>query len=658
MATPFTTSDLFLHKMISDTDGCATENLVACAVGSINQATDSESSALWVFPLDQGEPWQMTNGLSQDNTPRWSPDGQRLAFISDRAGNNQIFAMPRDGGEAMQLSHGNFGVVSYEWSPDGTRLAAVCSVMVDPQLRGARPAPDATPPSQDGPRIAWKLPYKMDGVGYILQREMRLFCIDAGTGDAQALTDGAFDVKAANWSPDGTQIVFTRTREGSAAHRSDVWVMDADGGNTRQLSNEQAQVLYPTWSPDGKWIVFAGTIAEGDAQVRLWLIDVAASEVRPLGDESIELSFESDSLQFARQDASRVLAVMAYRGIQRLCAVSIPDGKISCLADGDRHLSKLACTRDYLAFTSQTPVTPTEVHACRHDGSDERRVSNLNGWWNARMQASMVRRQFQVPDGKGGTETIDGWFIRPLGAQGATPLLVDAHGGPASYVLFDYPAIAYWPALWSQGWSILALNAAGSASYGRAFADRLNQRWGELDLPQYEAAIEQLRTEGVADERIGIAGKSYGGFLSAWAIGHSRSFRSAVVIAPVSNIETHYATSDSGYYADSYTMGGDRDATRDVMRRLSPVQYAHEAATPTLILQGADDERCPRSQAEELFVTIKRTTSTPCELVLYPGGSHKFTTTAKPSQRQDAMTRIVDWLTDWVDMPLPDATPR
>ena len=351
MTTPFTPNDIFLHKMVSDTDGSSRENLIACAVGSLDQVNDSESSTLWIVPLDGGAPWPMTQGASQDNTPRWSPDGQRLAFVSNRSGSFQIHVIPRHGGESTPLSHGDFTVVSFEWSPNGSSLAAVCAVTVDPSLRGDRMPPDAPPVSPDAPQVAWKLPYKIDGVGYALNREMRLFRIDAVSGDATALTDGPFDVKAANWSPDGAQIVYVRTREGDASHRSDVWLMDADGGNARQMTHELAQVLYPVWSPDGKWIVFGGTEQEGDAQVRLWLIEVATGEVRPLGDESIELSFEGDSLQFAGQDSSCVLAIVASRGVQHVCEVSIPDGQINTLATGDRHLSKLAVTPDFLAYT-------------------------------------------------------------------------------------------------------------------------------------------------------------------------------------------------------------------------------------------------------------------------------------------------------------------
>src|SRR5690606_18093463 len=183
-----------------------------------------------------------------------------------------------------------------------------------------------------------------------------------------------------------------------------------------------------------------------------------------------------------------------------------------------------------------------------------RTLTAFNAWWHERTPATLERRQFRVPDGDGGEELISGWLIRASGSEGRQPLLVDVHGGPASHVLFDYPPIAYWSILWSRGWSILALDPVGSASYGREFAERLRGRWGELDLPQHLTAIHNLQQLDLADERVVIAGKSYGGYMSAWAVSHSDAFSAAVVLAPVTNIEAHWGTSDSGYYSDPYAM--------------------------------------------------------------------------------------------------------
>jgi dipeptidyl aminopeptidase/acylaminoacyl peptidase len=304
---------------------------------------------------------------------------------------------------------------------------------------------------------------------------------------------------------------------------------------------------------------------------------------------------------------------------------------------------------DTLAYTIEHPSQPSEVHLCPTDGSGERQLSDFNPWWRERTPILAEVWEFQVPDGQGGTEKIEGWLLRAEGSSGPLPLLNDVHGGPSAYALLDFDTNVFWQVLCSRGWAVLALNAVGSASYGREFCDRLMGHWGEYDLPQHLAAVKQLQDEGVCDERTAIAGKSYGGYLSGWAIGQTAMFRAAVVMAPVGNIETHYGTSDGGYYADPYYMGTQDRFDRALAKKLSPMAHVEKATTPTLFMQGADDERCPKCQSEELFVSLMRAGTTPTELVLYPGEDHHFLGEGTPSVREDAAQRIVAWLEQHID---------
>ncbi|MET1114794.1 MAG: S9 family peptidase [Comamonas sp.] len=648
MPQPFEASDLLQLKTITDLSCSWDEGLVACSVGAVNQTTDSATSTLWIYPANGAAPWQLTGDTSFDNHPRWSPNGRQVAFLSDRAGPMQLFVIARDGGEARQLGVFDGGVTDFEWSPDGKRLLVIVSLRVDPNLRGARPAPDAQDPPQGGPQVVWKLPYKSDGSGYKLDHESHLFLVDATSGKTTQLTHGPFNVLSAIHSPDGQHIFYTRSREGDASHRSDIWRMDPDGGNTRQLTTEHAQVLFPACSPDGRWLVFSGTLEEGDAQVRLWSMALESGEVQPLGDASIEIAGEATSVQFAGKDSTRVRALIARRGVHAVAEITVPGGEITWLVEGERQRSQLSGSRDFLVYTAESITRPVELYCCRPDGSQEKCLSDLNPWWKERQRATAERREFEVPDGQGGTERVDGWLIRPEGAQGATPLLVDVHGGPASFALFAFGPSAYWAMLWSQGWSILALNAVGSASYGRDFSERLRGRWGEIDLPQHLAAVKALQDEGLADQRVAIAGKSYGGFMSSWAVGHTEVFKAAVPMAALTQIDAHWGSSDSGYYTDHYAMHGEDAPARERMRAHSPAEYLHGATTPTLLLHGESDERCPRSQAEVAFVALRRGGNAHSELVFYPGEGHKFTSQGKPSYRVDVMQRVVEWVTRWV----------
>ena len=646
MPQAFQFEDLYLHRKLSEVHCIAPLETAACTVRSVDREQDGYDSCIWAFPLDGGAPRQLTRS-GQDSSPRWSPDGQRLAFLSQRGGSAQVHLLEMSGGEPRVL--GALERVSgLRWAPDGASLLVSASVPVDPELRGARGGP---PPERGAksPEVVSRLPYKADGMGYLLAREVHLFRMEAAGGAHRRLTDGPFDVYGFESSPDGRRIAYTRSRSGRFAHRTDLWVCDAQGGQARQLTREIATVLQPVWSPDGRWIAFAGAKEEGSAQNSLYLCEVESARLSCLDAGRCEVA-DGSSIAWSADGAS-LLFTRARHGCHEICRIGCDGHGLRTLVAGERQFGAVAATAGHLAFSVEHPAQPSELFACGKQGQAERQLSDLNPWWKDRTPLQAERRQIQVPDGQGEQETIDGWLIRAEGAREPQPLLDDVHGGPASYALLDFDTHVFWQVLCSRGWAVLALNAVGSASYGRPFCQRLAGRWGALDLPQHLEAIGQLQQSGVCDARVAILGKSYGGFLSAWAVGHTDLFRAAVVMAPVGNIETHYGTSDGGYYADPLYMASEPRFDRERARALSPLQHIENSATPVLFLQGKDDERCPKCQSEEMFVSLLRAGDTPSELVLYPGEGHHFLDEGAPSCRVDAARRIADWVTRWTHAP-------
>ncbi|MBK0392492.1 S9 family peptidase [Ramlibacter algicola] len=650
MTRPFETSDLELHRKVVDVHCTAAAPAAVCTVRSVDRAQDSYRQTLWLLPLDGGAPQQL-GGDGSGQSPRWSPQGDRIAFLSSASGSMQVHLIDPDGSGVRQCGQLPGAVSSLRWATDGKSLLVTAAVSVDPDRHGKRGPAGASGPTT--PEVAWKLPYKSDGMGYLLRREIHLFRIDVEKGDHEQLTDGNFDVFSFVPSPDGRQVAYGRTREGRFAHRTDLWLCDADGGRARQLTRDFATVLQPSWSPDGSKLAFAAAQQEGSAQNALYVLDAATGRMSQLGDDNLEVA-DGMSVHWSA-DGERVVFTRAWHGCHEVCAIPAAGGELQVLVAGERQFGAFCGDGERFVFSVDHPAEPNELWTCEADGQHERRLSDFNPWWRERTPLVAEHREFTVPDGEGGRETIEGWLIRARDVQGPQPLVDDVHGGPASYALLDFETNVYWQVLCSRGWAILALNTVGSASQGREFCERLNGRWGELDLPQHLEVVRQLQDDGTCDKRVGIVGKSYGGFLSAWAVGHTQLFRSAVVMAPVGNIETHYGTSDGGYYADPLYVGSKPRFDRHRARELSPLQHIEKSKTPVLFLQGKDDERCPKCQSEEMFVSLMRAGDTPAELVLYPGGDHHFLSDGAPSMRRDACERIMDWLARWCERPAPAA---
>lgn len=642
-ARQFSVEDLLKYKLIKDVQ-ISRDDEVVFEIKSIDEKKDSYKTEIWIASVQRNHCFEFTKGKGGDWYPRWSPDGKRLAFLSDRdAGKSQLYVIERDGGEARQLSCFNESVSSIEWSPQGRHLIAGVTVPVE-----EKPEDESSSRWEKRPQIVTHQRYKSDSAGFLLQSHIHLFSVSLD-GDAKQLTEGGFDVTSSAWSPDGAQIAFCRSRTGfRESHISDVWIMDSDGRNARQVSDNVPSAMKPSWSPDGRWIVFMGSAEAGDSMKGLWLIDVQSGKCRQLGPPAVEVS----SFPLARTtpavwsgDSKKIAFLFSREGLSEVACVDVASGELSRIVTGERQITNLHANDRLIAFAGGSITEPNDISVVEWDGSKEKRLTHLNkDWWNKRASPKVTRRKFKA-DGK----EIDGWLILPPGHDKgkAAPLLLDVHGGPHSYVEFGFPYHVYWYALASKGWGVLSLNTIGSSSYGRSFAQALRGRWGELDFPQHLQAIEQLQNQGIANSTVAIAGKSYGGYMAAWAIGHSSVFRAAVVSAPVSNLESHACTSDSGYYVVPYDMGGELDEKRELFRRLSPVQYLHAAKTPTLILQGEKDERCPPGQSEEVFSILMRKGKAPVEMVVYPGGHHDLAEDGRPSHRIHYHGRVVEWCEQW-----------
>ncbi|HLZ71519.1 MAG TPA: S9 family peptidase [Dehalococcoidia bacterium] len=652
---PISPEDVLRFQNVSEAQISPDGTRVAYTVHTTDLDADTVRSAIWLVPYDGGAPVQFTSGTHSDSAPRWSPDGTRLAFLSDREGKPQLYLMPVAGGEPRKLTDLPDGAGVPVWSPDGTRIAFSASV--------SREEPPSDPKERERwarrPRHLTTTAYKADGAGFVADRCLRLYVVPAQGGEARAVTDLAQDASDPAWSPDGATLAFAgaRPEERDLEHPfgllglNGLYLVPAEGGEPRRLC-VLAKLGQPAFAPDGRTIAVhaSGTdLSDRLADLHVWLVPLAGGAPRDLTpglDRGVSLPFPPTPppRPVFSADGSRLLFAVGDHGNANLCSAGVQDGAISVLLGGEREVIawSYAPAAERLAFVESDPRTPAEVSVARADGSAERRLTRLNGALLAELAWQPAeRRNFATPHGE-----IEGWLRLPLGGQRPAPLLVLIHGGPqgahgSAFLGLDH-ALAHCAA--ARGWAVLMLNPTGSGSYGHDFATRLVGRWGEEDLPEQLAAVDALIAEGIADaERLAVAGYSYGGYMTSWVVGHTDRFKAAVIGAPVTNLESMYGTSDIGVPFLPAEMGGPLPETRETYRRLSPINSIDRVRTPCLILHGEADDRCPIGQGEEWFAGLRARGQT-AEMVRYPGGSHGFILLGPPSHRLDFLQRVLGWI--------------
>ena len=593
-------------------------------------------SQIMVMSLPDRDPLAFTQGKS-DSAPRFSPDGESIAFVrKDEKDRTQLWLIAASGGEARQITDVLGGVSQHAWSPDSSRLVFVSDV--DPDR-----LPDDHDPKKDPRvRVARRIRYRFDSDGWRGDAFRHLFVVDVGTGDSCQLTDGEGDDTAPVWSPDGTRIAYVTDRRDDRdyTHFTDASVISADGGSPTRWSEGLYAVGAIAWAPESDKLAVIGSDDPEMWESRQWSLFVLHNDRDPrqLIDGSIAPVMTAG---LAWTDGRGIVFVGDSRGESYLYTVNADDGKPETISGGGCMYTDVAVdgAQRHAVVVVATPHSSGDLLLIDMATSSERRLTSLNHeFFEAHPPATMEK--FSLP--RGGQDIESRVLLPPdFDPFGRYPLILDIHGGPQGRFSdafdLDQQVIA------TAGYIVLAVNPRGSSSYGPDFAKAVLRDWGGEDYLDIMAAVDETCSRSYVDEsRLGVHGYSYGGYMSAWIVGHDNRFGAAVVGAPCINLWSMYGTSDIGVSFGEVQWGGLPGDAFDVLVERSPLTYAPDVETPVLLMHGEDDLRCPIGQSEEYFVALKRLDKE-VEFVRFPGSNHGFLRAGHPRMRQEYLNRMLAW---------------
>ncbi|MGW9158708.1 serine hydrolase [Microbacterium sp. NPDC055665] len=616
---------------------------IAFVLRTTDRDGDRDTRALWQVPTTGGDPAPLTHATA-DSTPVWSPDGSQLAFLRAQDGPAQIWLLPAGGGEARGLTTLPLGAGTPTWSPDGSRIAFTA-----PVDSAALPGETAETilARRSAPAAADRLGYKADGAGNLGTLVQQLHVLDVASEKVTVLTHGRSHASDPFWSPDGARIAYSTSVEDDAdlTMRVPVFVRSSTDPNREavQVSAADVQATAVGWTPDGQFVVAAGRTDTEVGNADLLLFPVGGGEPRSITgslDRNVMPGgpgYPGGMPQFA--DGGEIVFCLRDNGYTHVYRVA-PDGTgATALVDGTANVSGLSVAASSAAIVLATPESFGDV-ALLDLADGTTRVLTDYGTPDLDLVVAEERR-FRISDGT----VVTGWLRRDPDTAGPQPLLLDIHGGPhnASNGAADLTH-PYHQVLARRGWTILTLNPRGSDGYGDEFFSAVSGGWGVNDANDFLEPIDQLVAEGIADPtRLAVTGYSYGGYMTCFLTSRDDRFAAAVAGGVVTDLLSMGGTSDFGHYLSAKENGGLpwRDAERIAAQ--SPYTHVDRVTTPTLILHGAADDRCPVGQAEQWFSAL-RERGVPTRLVLYPGGSHLFPLSGKPSHRADFSQRVIDWV--------------
>lgn len=624
----------------------------------VERDTEKKYSNLWVMPTSGGKPRQFTVGNQSDSSPRWSPDGRQIAFLSNRGSKDdpaQIFLIPFDGGEARAITNIEGSIEWFKWSPDGKKL--LCAVeKTDAEVLERK---KDTKKKDLGTvfRHYKRVFYKMDGAGFHSQERTHLWVVNVRSGKAKQITDHEiYDERDATWSADGETIflVSNRAKDPDFAPNQDtLYHLPAGGGKLTAIDETVGGKYFPSCSPDGKWVAYYGAQGTGDWWKNICLFVVPADGSAPPVNLTGRYDFNigADTLNDAggqelvppiwSPDGERLFFTVERHGSTLLHSVNTAGEDLQVHQQGPGNVGSVSFDRSgkKAAFFWATMTDPGQVGVLDLATGESRLLTHLNAWLDSINLGNVEEVWFK---GAAGND-LQGWILTPPGfdPKKKYPSILEIHGGPLAqyghFFMHEFFLLA------ASGYVVYFSNPRGGQGYGEAHAKSIWGAWGTVDYDDLMVWADLISKKPYIDKkRMGVTGGSYGGYMTLWIIGQTHRFKAAVAQRVLSNFISMWGSSDFNWSFQQVI--NNLPPYQDVLNAWdrSPMKHIGNAKTPTLIIHSEQDHRTPIEQGEQAFVALK-SLGVDAEFVRFPDSPHGLSRVGRTDRRIARLKHILRW---------------
>lgn len=621
-------SDVYRLQNLSDAQVSPEGGWIAYVLSSVDSTKDKRNSDVWMVSWDGQSNIQLTNSPDGESSPRWSPDGKYISFLSSRQSKkSQVWIMDRRGGEARKLTDLKHDLSDYKWSPDSKKI-----------LLALQDAPDTSKTKTKKPYVLDRYQFKQDIEGYLVKQYTHLYLFDVESKKLDTLTKGNHSEGSAVWSPDGMTIAFVsnRTPDPDKNENTDIFIMAAKkGASEKQLTTWNGSDTNPKWSPDGKQIAYTRSTSPENFimydQSIVAVVNKDGGEPK-LVTKSIDRPVNNHTWS---KDGQSIAALVTDDRQRYVAEFNLASGKLSKVVGGDRSFQSLEKNPNgsYFSVMSE-PWLPGEIYAI--ENGNVRRLTRHQDEFVAPLQLATV--EGFTSRSKDGT-SVSSLLFKPAGSppNQKLPTIFFIHGGPVAQDEFGFDLSRQ--VLAAGGFAVVGVNYRGSNGRGLDYSRSIYADWGNKEVMDIHGAVDHLVKEGIADpDRLGIGGWSYGGILTDYCIATDTRFKAAASGAGS-------ALQLSLYGSDQYVLQLENELgvpwkNLDKYLKLSyPFFKADKIKTPTLFMASEKDFNVPVGGSEQMYQAL-RSQEIPTGLIIYPGQFHGITV---PSYQKDRFERYLGW---------------